>query len=250
MKDRNRQPPYGWKFYVAETKWASPDNGSFDTVVKGLAAHISGHPELQAKGWSTDYATLANLVDEYNAAVCQKMNWGDWILTGGGPSAPFPSTSPVLQDHPLLRAPVLDQNKLAVAASSVKKIWSGIKTLNEWIDSGEPAVAPELSARRAEVCSTCPKNGQGDLTSWFTKPAADGIQKQLEKVQNRKLSTPFDDKLFVCITCYCPLRLKVHTPIVNINAHMGEQVRADLKAVVNPSGGCWITAEIWPEAKA
>jgi hypothetical protein len=241
LKSRQRSIPYGFRMYIPETKWAAPD-GSFDSVVNNTISHIQAHPELQAKGWQADYGFIAERVDAYNAAVCRQMGWNDWITEGGGAIAnPFqvtPANPP---------PPPMDQNKLAAAAASLKKMWVGVKTLNDWIDSGEPAVAPELSAKRAKVCSTCPKNGQGDLTSWFTKPASEAIRKQLEKVQERKLSTPFDDKLNICEVCFCPMKLKAHVPIVAINAHLGDATRAELKAVVNPSGGCWMIAEIWPE---
>jgi hypothetical protein len=241
LKSRQRSIPYGFRMYIPETKWAAPD-GSFDSVVNNTISHIQAHPELQAKGWSADYGFIAERVDAYNAAVCRQMGWNDWITEGGGAIAnPFqvtPANPP---------PPPMDQNKLAAAAKGLKLIWSGIRTVNEWIDSGEPAVSQELSTSRASVCLTCPKNTSGGLETWFTKPASEAIRKQLEKVQARKLSTPFDANLFVCSACWCPLPLKVHTPIVNINAHMGDEVRAELKAVVNPSGGCWITKEIWPD---
>lgn len=230
--------------YVPETKWSAPENASFDTAVQSLVSHITGHPELQAKGWPTDYNAAAILVDEYNAAVCQRMGWNDWITTAGGQSAsslPFPSASP--------SPPPTNPGRVSAAAASVKAIWQGVKTLNDWIDSGEPAVAPEFSARRAEVCASCPKNAAGSFESWFTRPASEAIRRQLERVQDRKLTTPFDDKLNICQVCFCPMRLKVHVPIVAINAHLSDETRAALKAVTNPSGGCWLPLEIWPDKK-
>jgi hypothetical protein len=241
LKSRQRQPPYGFKFYIPETKWAAPD-GSFDSVVNNTISHIQAHPELQAKGWSADYGFIAERVDAYNAAVCRQMGWNDWITEGGGAIAnPFqvtPANPP---------PPPMDQNKLAAAAASVKKMWVGIRTLKEWVASGASAVSPELSAKRAAVCATCPKNGEGDLTSWFTKPAADGIRKMIEVVQEKKLSTPYDDKLNICQICLCPMRAKVHPTIEILNSWMGDAERAELSAVKNPSGGCWLPKEIWPE---
>jgi hypothetical protein len=78
----------------------------------------------------------------------------------------------------------------------------------------------------------------GDVTV-----ASEAIRKQLEKVQDRKLSTPYDDKLNVCMVCFCPMKLKVHVPIASINHEMTDETRAALSAV-EP---CWIPREIWPE---
>src|SRR4051794_35578533 len=119
LKSRQRSIPYGFRMYIAETKWAAPD-GSFDSVVNNTISHIQAHPELQAKGWSADYGFIAERVDAYNAAVCRQMGWNDWITEGGGAIATLfqvpPATPP---------PPPMDQNKLAAAAKGLKLIWSG-----------------------------------------------------------------------------------------------------------------------------
>ena len=46
-----------------------------------------------------------------------------------------------------------EQEQVSVAGHKAAKIWSGVKTLNEWIDSGEPPVVQELASSRAFVCS-------------------------------------------------------------------------------------------------
>lgn len=232
LKSRNAFPPGGFSFYEPTTQWSSTPWASFDTIVQEIIAHRQGNPALKAM--ATDYGTVAEQLDAFNSAKCEAMGWSAFLMDGG-PSAPFTNSPP----------PPIDPSRLSAVAAEARAIWQGVRTLNDWIDSGEPAVPAELSAHRAEVCSTCPKNGKGDLASLFTKPAADAIRKQLEKVEGRKLSTPFDDKLNVCQTCWCPLRLKVHTPIVSINEHMSDEIRNALKAVVNPSGGCWIPKEIF-----
>jgi hypothetical protein len=74
-------------------------------------------------------------------------------------------------------------------------------------------------------------------------------------LQDRKLSTPYDDRLNVCKVCLCPLKLKVHTPLKYISAHMNEAVLADLMKVGQPDKElerlgqknedpkCWIVEE-------
>jgi hypothetical protein len=231
LKDRQHFPPSGFRFYQAESQWNAPEHVSFDAVVQALIAHRKGNPALAQK-YPTDYNTVADQVDEYTAAVCKSMGWTQWLTEGGGDSAlPF---SPV---------PVTNLDALSAAARNIKTIWAGVKTLDEWIDSGSPAVEPSLAETRAANCATCPENAQGDWTAWFTKPASEAIRRQLEKVQNRNLTTSRDDALKVCSVCWCPLRLKIWLPIANINAHLSNETRTALQTVTNPSGGCWQVKE-------
>jgi hypothetical protein len=243
LKSRQKYIPNGFVFYQPQTKWSAPSNASFDVIVSAVISHRQGQPHIVSQfGLSTDYATVAEEVDAFNATICQRMGWTDFYVEGGSSAVALP-----FQQAALPPMPPIDQNKLAVAAAKVKKIWIGIKTLKEWAESGAPAVPAELSAKRAAVCATCPKNGQGDFTSWFTRPASEGIMKMIDLVKSRNLTTPDDDKLNICETCLCPMKAKVHPTIEIINSWMGDVDRAELSAVQNPSGGCWIVKEIWPE---
>ena len=157
------------------------------------------------------------------------MGYSDYIVNSTG--APPPK----------LKAPSqADQKQMSAVAGRVKKIWAGVRTLNDWFDSNEPAVPKEQAESRASVCAVCPKNGQGDFSRWFTKPAAEIISRQLSKLNERKLSTSQDAKLNVCEACLCPLKLKVHTPMKFIKPHISEAVMVDLKAAPD----CWIVKEM------
>jgi hypothetical protein len=230
LKDRQKQIPYGIKFYQPETGW-KPRAGSFQQIVQQIIQHRMGNPALLAKhNWNTDPAAVEVELDEFNARICLSMGWNDYVAsTGEGPPPPKPM--PQLQQEAEL---------ISAAAGRAKKIWSGVKTLNEWIDSGEPPVESSRSEIRASVCAVCPKNTKGDFTTWFTKPAALAIQKQVERLSDRKLSTSRDDALNVCDVCLCPLKLKVHTPLKYIKSHMAESVFLDLEKVP----GCWVVAEV------
>lgn len=230
LKDRNRQIPNGLKFLQPETNWQPQRYASFTTIVTALISHRRRHPDLvKAKNWSLDPNVVADEVDAFNAGICARMNWNDYIMSDEG-AAPAPKPQALLSK---------EKEQIAVAASRAKKIWTGVRTLNEWIDSGTPPVETERSEIRASICAKCPKNGQGDFTSWFTKPASDMIAKQLERLKGMKLSTPLDDKINICDVCLCPLKLKVHTPINYITTHLTPEVRAELAKVPN----CWIVAE-------
>lgn len=232
LKNRQMQIPGGLKFYQPETRWQPPyPFSSFHQIVDGLIAHRNANPALRDQhGWSTDRTAVEDEVDEFNARMCEQAGWIEYIQAPVGTAPPpfFPAPSPI------------DQNKLAVAAGAAKKIWAGVRTLDDWLDSGEPAVPSAQSAARASVCLKCPKHGKGDFTTWFTRPASEAIKRLLERSSERKLTTPSDSQLNICEVCYCPMKLKVHTPISFVNAHLTEPVFAELEAA-NPN--CWIVAE-------
>jgi hypothetical protein len=230
LVSRDRQIPNGFKFVQPETGFQPPRMVSFSTVVSAIVNHRLSNPALAAKhGWNTGYNEVAEEVDRFNANLCASMGWSKYIMTTTGdapiPKAKAPSPS--------------DQKQVAAAAGRVTKIWSGVKTLSDWIDSGAPAVPQSRADARAKVCATCPKNGKGDFTSWFTKPAAAAIAAQVDKLKDRKLATPYDEAINVCEACLCPLKLKVHTPFNFIREHMGDQVMRELKT----APACWIVDE-------
>lgn len=230
LKSRQRPIPNGFVFLQSQTGWKAPRNASFNTIVNALIAHRKGNPFLAQKHkWSLDPVAVADEVDAFNAMVCERMGYTNFIQSPVGvappPKFPAPSAS--------------EQSKLSAAAGQVKKIWAGVRTLNDWIDSGDPPVPAEQSAARARCCATCNKNTPGDFTTWFTKPAAEAIQKQVERISDRKLSTPEDARLNVCSVCLCPLKLKVHTPLNYINSYLSEGVLKELEKV----SGCWIVEE-------
>lgn len=189
-------------------------------MVAQLQNHLAGNPGVvkQLK-WSTELAFVEQLVDSFNAQVCAKMGWTDYILTDGlDPKSQPRSNNPWW-------APAL-----AVAA--------GAATLKDWFGAGGKPVAKEAAEARAAVCAGCPKNAPGEWSSFFTVPAADFIRKMMNQKRDMALSTSQDDSLNVCSACYCPLKLKVWTPIEHIKERMPEVVRNDL------APECWVLKEI------
>ena len=233
LLDRNKQIPYGMKFLQPETQWKPRASyTSFDAITRALIAHRLSRPDLvKSKNWATDYDSVANEVDAFNAIICARHGWMAYITDGSAGAEPPPKTQALLQQ---------EKSVIAAAAGKAKKIWGGIRTLNEWIDSGAPPVAQTLSESRAAICAACPKNGTGDFTSWFTKPASDSITKQIEKLKAMKLHTSKDGVINICEVCLCPLKLKVHTPISFIKAHMGQEVINELRIIPN----CWLPKEV------
>lgn len=231
LKSRQMQIPGGFKFIQPETGWKARPFQSFSMLVQALITHRNGNPFLRDKHkWATDQASVEREVEVFNVRVCLAQGWTQYLSgsSGGGPAP----KSQALSEH--------ERKSLGAAAGRATKIWSGVKTLNEWIDSDEPPVPVELAESRAAVCLACPLNQTGDFTEWFTRPAAAAIQRQIEKLAHRKLATSQDAKLNVCEACLCPMKLKVHTPIKYITAHLVAGVRDELGRGLN----CWILSEL------
>lgn len=230
LKDRHKQIPNGYRFYLPEVKWSAPGNyPSFDKVVQLLGQVIAANAYLAQKNkWPTDHAGVENWVDTYNATLCARMGWDDYIITDQAGSIPK-STAP----HQSLQS-------LAAAAAMAKELVSGAKSLTEWIDSGEAPVSRDRAEARAAVCVDCPQNEKGDWTRWFTVPASELIKRQVEKAQARALSTVHDERLHLCTACHCPLKLKVHVPIDWITKRLTQATVAKLKAAPR----CWIIQEM------
>lgn len=219
IKNRQMSIPNGYRFRVPQTKWQSKP-GSFSEIVAQVQRHLRGNPGvMKSLGWRDDQAFVEQLVDSYNAQICAKMGWKDYIVGGDD----LPKTLPRSQWWAPGRA---------VAA--------GAATINDWLGAGGKPVAAPLALARAQVCVKCPKNQPGDLLSFFTQPAADLIKKMMARKQEMQLSTPLDEQLNVCSACYCPLRLKVWCPIEHIKARMPEAVKVEL------APECWVLSEIKP----
>lgn len=236
LKSRSLQIPNGYFFRQPEIKWDSrsklPMHSSFDTVVRALISARQANPHyVQKHNWPTDFNTVSDEVDAFNTKVVMMMPGGARFVTDPGGGAP----------PPFYQAPSpQQQNALLAAASKARKLWSGIKSGNDWIDSGEPAVAQEEAERRASVCVACPLNGQGGLEKFFTVPAAEAIRRQFSKIEGRQLATSQDDKLGICDACFCPMKLKVFTPMKFVKAHLTDAVIDELCKGNN----CWIVAAL------
>lgn len=222
LKDRTRQIPNGFTFIQPETGWKAPKWLSFDSLVREIISHRNGNQWAVTKyNLPTQWPDVAEEVDRYNSKICESKGWYTFITGEGGDEFP--------KDVPLRGSP-----RLGLVAAGARMM-AGIKTLRELFD-GKP-VEQELANTRAVQCSTCRNNEPGDLTSFFTIPAANLIRQHLRERQNMGLSTPSDPLLGVCVGCSCPLKLKVHTPLAAINKHMNDEIR---KALVPE---CWVLHE-------
>lgn len=216
---RSQFPNGGWQFHQAATKWSAPTPlaSTFDQSVILIIKHRLANPAITKKNnLATDVVSVGNELESYT-----RKRLG--IPEVNSPKSSARRTLPEF---------------VAQAAVAVKRVTEGAAPLIEWLASGGQAVVPALASGRASICVACPKNQKGDYTRWFTIPASEAIRRELSRRNDLKLTTAFDDKLGVCEACYCPMKLKVHTPIEIIAKHMKPEVMADLDI------SCWITAEM------
>lgn len=223
LLNRRQFPPGGFQFFEPKTGWRSSPGFTFDQVVEEIIRHRMANPRF-ASQWNTDFDLVADELDTY---TCVRIGMDPNYCSGGSPSfvsGPPPSRSQWV-------------GRVVESAAAARKVMTGIAVLLDWLGSGGKPVAPELAEARAAVCAGCPQNTAGNLTDFFTVPASEQIRKQLAIRSDMKLATTHDEQLNVCKACFCPMKLKVHTPIQHILAHLKPEGRAAL----DPR--CWIPKE-------
>jgi hypothetical protein len=231
LKNRQLQIPGGFKFILPPLHWSAGPFTSFDTIVNQVDRLIAANPDIAAQnGWPTKRVDIENWIDAYNAQFCAINGWTNYIHDGTDampiPKAQTPHRANLLQN-------------LKSAADKSKELMRGARTLLEWLQSGDPPVDRDLAIARATICVSCPHNRNNALTEWFTVPASEMIKKQIAEAASRDLTTPLDEKLHVCDVCYCPLPLKVQTPVRWLKEHISPETLAKLSAVP----GCWVANE-------
>ncbi len=226
LKSRTQSPPNGFLYRQALTGWQSwtvvpASQWDFALLCKELQKHRIANPKYKL---STSMAAIESEVDASNAArVAAMPNSESYVVST--------DTAPSFQSPP-------QTTLLRRAVGAVNKIAAGAETITDFIDSGESPVSQELAESRAAVCVKCPLNEKGDLSRFFTIPAAERIRKQIEVKEGRGLKTSLDKKLSTCSACLCPLKLKVWFPLPFIVKHMDEDVKVQLDS------GCWILEEM------
>ena len=221
LKSREKFPPGGFKWYQPETNWRAPQFASFETVVSAVISHRLGNKYLAQKHhWATDYASVTEEVDAYNARLCEAQGWTDYIQGDGPHQAPVanPKLSPLS------------------LAKSVRHVVVGAKTVVDMMGPEGP-VDQDMANRRAAVCAPCPKNGKGGLLEYFTVKGAEAVRETIGFFHGLKLRTPTDEELGICQACGCPMLTKVWARLSHILAHMPQEDYNDLVPQ------CWIRSE-------
>jgi len=224
MKDRQMSPPYGWKWTESQTGWEAPPDSSFDVVVAKLIEHRRANKWItEQHGLPTDYDSVADQLDAYNAERMLKSGWNHF-LSDAGPSSPQ-------------WLPQRLKRNSAGAVANLKKTAAGVKLVAEWIGSGMRPVDQATADKRAQVCSVCPLNQEGGFWEKLSAEGAEEVKTLLKIKSDMTLKTQFDDLLKSCTGCMCWNQLKVWTPLNHIVNNMSMDVEKALDK------NCWVLAE-------
>ena len=218
LKSRRECPPGGFIVSIAAINQSRPF-WSFGEAVEWFTGVAVNNPTLKLP---TNPDDIANYIDQQNALRCLGIPGADAYVLKGGPTH-YQETKKAT-----LLSPVI------AVGEKIRQLSAGAKILVEWLGTGAHPVDPAEATRRASICATCPKNGLGDLTRWFTVFASEEIRQKVAVAQKLELKTQHDEQLGICDACLCPLKLKVHVPTENIVAHLTPAARAAL----DPR--CWI----------
>lgn len=248
LKDRDRQIPSGLKYREAITGWRARPYSSFGSIVSDLIELRTANPHLSAKhGWSIDYETVANEVDAFNAKICEKMGWRDYITDGdpsseaGGAAVPFRRRKERVpiggENSESLSAHRNNQSGEGAVVAGVRNVVAGIALVADWLGDELIPVDKETATNRAHVCVSCPQNQDPNFLEKITGLAAEELRALIGVRSQMELRTQYDNKLHECKACGCSLKLKVWASIGHIRANMRESVKEQLPDF------CWILHE-------
>ena len=224
LKNRQLQVPGGLKFKIREMKYQAGPYRSFDTIVNEVERLVRSNPVLAQKlKLPMDRIGIENMVDAYNAMLCEQSGWLHFIE--GGPDAG-------MEGQPPPKWVTRNTN-----AQFGRNVAGGLRAIAGWIGEGAQPVLPELSQKRASICATCPLNRKVELRDYFVRGASELIRRQIEFAKGFGLTTTHDENLGVCSACDCPMKLKVHVPIGSITEKLSQKAFDDLVPE------CWIRKE-------
>lgn len=230
IKNKRANIPNGYIYVQRETGWDSSKvmphtNYDFNAVCQAIRQHRMANPQYRL---NTSLPAIEAEVEQVNVArIAAIPGAKDVYLMEVGSAQPSFTAAPT-------------QTLASQVAAVAGAINTGKDILFDWEESGQPPVAQELANKRAEICTTCPQNGKGGLSRYFTIPAAALIKRRLERLHAMKMTTPNDGQLGICEACLCPLPMKVFTPLDFILKHTTDEQKAKFDE------RCWITHEPTP----
>lgn len=205
--------------------WNQPETGwtyksdSFSTTRDAILVHRQANPRFEL---STNPERIEWEMEARYEAKLRSMPGGDRWLLDVDTSTPPPSFL-----NPRIK------NGVAVGAR-LENARAGIGAITEWLGDGLRPVSVKDATARAEICSVCPKNQEGDFWQQLEAGAAKALKGLVQAKTDMKLFTSYDSRLFTCQACDCYLPLKVFVPL----DHIKKNTRPETLAKLDPA--CWI----------
>jgi hypothetical protein len=224
LKNEWQSPIGGWQHTDASINSEPITEWSVNDLVQSVIARRRVNPRF---GLSLDAATVKQDVMRQNADRMNRIRGGEhYLIQDDSVPGPAPGQQGFSPPHTGRRS----------VAARVRSVADGVGILIDWLGEGGQAVDLPVANERARICSDCPLNQAKDFLAYFTDPVAQKIRKQIAIKNEMELSTPYDEKLNICMGCGCSLRLKVFVPDKHIANHTSEEVKSKLDA------RCWVLA--------
>lgn len=228
LKSRYRSIPCGWVFLQPQTNRKFKEHG-FTELVQAVINHRKANPQHKLP---TDKYTVEVELDSYLANVCLSNPKWTRFATTGEPQPIIQSFSPKAWSPQQLLARA--GSAVGVAKTHIRNTVAGIGLYVEWFGKGGEPVSKEEAARRAALCTQCPKQVDGDFVQRWNRATGYEIMTVLSILKDLDLSTPHDDNLKICDACDCPMKAKVWSPLDIIRKHLRPEAEAKLW------DKCWI----------
>lgn len=222
LKDRSKGVPGSYQLTLPEIAMKSPLKGTFSSIVGEFSKIVAKNPALAQKhGWPTNRVDQENWIDQRE---CHR------LLAGG--------YTKFIEMESALPPPRLGEANRSVrggVAAGVKSIVAGVGVWIDLFGNDGKVVSKEEAEKRAVICAACPANNKdASPKNKFIEKVASKLLKQYELLHEMNLHTSLDDKLGMCVACWCPTKSKVWVDMTHIKAHMIAEVEAKLDK------SCWI----------
>lgn len=230
LQNRTTLPPGGWVFEIRgnnrellrKFKSMGPWNDAVKEIVEIRKAN-------QLAG--ADYDSVSAELDQY---TCERLGFDPaWV------DVKKKSSSERRERMPLAQVAAV----VGRAVSAFKAYKDGSIILREWFGAGAQPVPHAVAVSRSQVCYRNPNQKCEFNQPGFApvEAVSEVIRQQAEKKNELSLHVPDEEHLHTCQLCTCPLKLKVHVPIV----HVSEQLpKAIVEGIREKAPWCWMIKEI------
>lgn len=218
LKNRNMAIPGSFDWVQPETGWEYKSD-SFSQTRDAILVHRRANPRFNLS-LNPEHIEW-EMESRYEAKLRSMPGGTQWIM-----DAPNEAQAPVFL-NPRSRS-------VAAVGAKIETARAGIGAITEWLGSGLVPVSKDEAFDRAEICSVCPLNQEGDFWQRLAGDGAKAVKLLVQAKNDMRLTTVYDDRLKTCQACDCWMQTKVWVPLEHITSHTKPETMAKL----HPN--CWI----------